>query len=251
MTDFRKLSASACMAAAISMAATPAIAADIPLNTAPKTPVAGAMQWDAEATNVEHRRGRYHRHRRHRGVDAGDVIAGVLILGGIAAIASAASDNKRERRSYPVREPRYDDRRGNARSGGGQGIDRAVDMCLREIERDVRVDNVDNVSRTGEGWFVTGSIYNGDSFSCQINNDGRVENVSIGGRVAAHAPAGATEDRQWDDERYREARQQIDEQDEAQYRSAQVEPEQPTGPQPAYPGGPVDGDLEQDGELGG
>ena len=37
-------------------------------------------------------------HRHHDRVDAGDVIAGILIIGGIAAIASAASKNKRDRR---------------------------------------------------------------------------------------------------------------------------------------------------------
>jgi len=243
MTRFRKISAAACTAAALSMAATPAIAADIPMNPAPTISVDGVAVWDADDQNAE--RHRRYRHRRNR-VDAGDVLAGVLIIGGIAAIASAATRNKRER-SYPVNQPRYRDSRGDTRSSGGQGIDGAVDMCLREIERDVRVNNVDNVNRSGEGWNVTGTIYNGDSFSCSIGNDGRVDSISYGGRVAvSNVP---TEDRQWDDERYRQARQAADQQaDEPQ--TALVETE-PTGPQPAYPGGPIDGDLEREGELGG
>ena len=43
---------------------------------------------------------------RGNGIDAGDVIAGALVIGGIAAIAAAASDNDRDYRDY------RDDRRG-------------------------------------------------------------------------------------------------------------------------------------------
>ena len=31
-----------------------------------------------------------------------------------------------------------------------------------------------NVSRDGEGWMVTGRVYNGDGFFCRIGNDGRI-----------------------------------------------------------------------------
>jgi len=242
MTRFRKTSAAICAAAAISMAATPAMAAEIPVNTAPKISVPGAVQWDADVENAERSRRHRYRHRRGR-VDAGDVLAGVLIIGGIAAIASAASSNKRAR-SYPAQQTNYRNSQRDTRSTNGQGIDRAVDMCLREIERDVRVDNVDAVNRSGEGWNVTGSLYNGDSFSCHIGNNGRVENVFFGGRVSASVPS--SQDNQWGDERYRQARLTAD--DVPQTAMVDI---QPTGPQPAYPGGPIDGDLDRDGDFGG
>lgn len=67
-------------------------------------------------------------HRDHGGVDVGDVIAGALMIGGIAAIASAASNN-RNRGAY-----RYgDDRRGY---NSGYGNPRAaVEQCVYAAER--------------------------------------------------------------------------------------------------------------------
>ena len=192
MTRFRKASAALGLTAALSMAATPGMAAQLPAAAAPDTAPVGVHQWDGDAVKAErHRRWRHHRNR----IDAGDVLAGVLIIGGIAAIADAAS--------RPKRDDRYRET-SSRRSTSGDGLDRAVDMCLGQIERDVRVDTVDNVARTGEGWSVTGTIYNGDSFSCQIDNRGRVSDITYGNDFAA------TEDRQWNDERYRAARAQVD-----------------------------------------
>lgn len=238
MTRFRKASAALALTAALSMAATPGMAAQLPAVAAPDTAPVGVHQWDGDAVKAErHRRWRHHRNR----IDAGDVLAGVLIIGGIAAIADAASRPKRDDR---YRETRYPERNNSSRrSTSGDGLDRAVDMCLGQIERDVRVDTVDNVARTGEGWSVTGTIYNGDSFSCQIDNRGRVSDITYGSDFAA------AEDRQWNDERYRAARAQVDQQDYP-VDTAMVQDE-PVGPQPAYPGGPIDGDLAEDGELGG
>jgi hypothetical protein len=47
-------------------------------------------------------------YHRDRGIDGGDVLAGILLIGGIAAIASAASNSGRDR---DARDYRYDDRR--------------------------------------------------------------------------------------------------------------------------------------------
>ena len=68
-TGFRSLLLSA---AALSMVATPALA--------------------------NHNWGWGGRHHRDR-VDAGDVLTGILIIGGIAAIASAASSNNKKKKS--------------------------------------------------------------------------------------------------------------------------------------------------------
>lgn len=190
----------------------------------------------------------WRRHRHRDGIDAGDVLAGVLIVGGIAAIASAASNSQRNRdyrddryrNDYRYRsdEDSYRYRRGDNRYTAGSGIDNAVDMCIGAIERDVRVDSVDSVDRDASGWLVTGTIYNGDGFSCRIDGSGRIDGISFG-RGASASYSGAVGDGQWDDERYRQAWARVDASGQAPAPSA-------SEPQPAYPGGPIDGDLPQD-----
>ena len=168
----------------------------------------------------------------------------MLIIGGIAAIASAASNSERRERRY--RDERYrddrdydrrDTRRDTRRSGSGRGIDGAVDQCLTEIERDVRVDRVDSVDRTGDGWRVTGTIFNGSRFTCTIDENGRIENVDYGGGFASRAPV---QDNQHSDDRYRAAWAEVDNEKAPAAASAEQEEQLP-----AYPGGPVDGDLDQ------
>lgn len=198
-----RFAAASALAAAFSLAATPAVAADLP--PAPQgfaTPYAAAP-YDGDAENVQHRWGRY-RHRDR--IDASDVLAGVLIIGGIAAIASAASKDRDERYRYP---DTYPDERPGYRQGDwrddGSGLDRAVDMCVEEIERGPeRVDTVDNASRTGEGWLVSGALDTGAGFSCRIDNNGRIRDIDLAGPRADYAPAG--EDRQWSDDYYARAR---------------------------------------------
>lgn len=129
---------------------------------------------------------------RHDGVDAGDVLAGVLILGGIAAIASAASKAAKERDPegrprYPERDgtPRYGERDDRPTWGESRGIDGAVDTCVGEIENSGnRVDSVDAVNRAGDGWRVEGRTGNDRAFACSIDRDGRVRSVTVDGRAA-------------------------------------------------------------------
>lgn len=223
--------------AALSMAATPSAAAELPkASPVAASTIPAAQVFDADSLKAE--RHRYWRYRGHRHrVDAGDVLAGVLIIGGIAAIANAASNSERDRR-YRERDVRYrdyrDDRPVTRRSNSGRGIDGAVDRCLAEIERDVRVESVDSVDRTGEGWRVTGTIFNGDRFTCRIGEDGRVDDVDFGGGLAAAAPF---EDRQHSDDRYRAAWAQVD-------RGAPAAATEQAEKLPAYPGGPIDGDVD-------
>ena len=203
--------------------------------------------YDGEAETADHYRYRRYGHRRH-GVDAGDVIAGVLVLGGIAAIASAASNNNRRAREREVvvvdrdrTRSRYDNRR-----TGGSGLDGAVSQCLAEIERDVRVDSVDGASRTGEGWIVSGTLFNGSGFSCRIDNSGRISDIDYGG--FERSGYGSSEaDGQWSDSRYADARAEIGTQEPDQ-NTTFAYAETDDGPQPAYPGGPLPGEegyLEQ------
>lgn len=179
-------------------------------------------------------RGRHH--RRSRGVDAGDVLAGVLIIGTIAAVANAATKANRERRPYPERYPnpdrRYDTRGYDDARGGPQGLDGAADLCLREVERDARVREVTRVERDADGWLVTGALADGRGFSCSIGVDGRIDRVDVGGRNQVFGG----EDRQYDNDRYRTVRAAMD------ARGAESDL------RPAYPGGPLPGE-EFEGDV--
>lgn len=106
--------------------------------------------------------------RDRDGIDAGDVIAGAVILGGIAAVASAVGKKDRYRDSYRYRDRDYRDynrgygygdrRRGNARY--------AVQQCVNAVERDARragyrfadVTEIRDVDRERRGWEVKGRL---------------------------------------------------------------------------------------------
>lgn len=211
------------MAAALSMAATPAFAAPLP-HSERQMPSVGqaAPTWSADS-ETSHRswRGRGGWHRDRGGIDAGDVLAGVLILGGIAAIASAASKADKEpeyRDDYPYRESypypgsppdeRYDYSQPRQRGYSAGGIDNAVNMCVDQVERGSdRVASVDNASRTANGWQISGQLSAGGNFSCSIDNDGRIRNVDVGGGYsgAGYDYGGQG---QWNDDAYARARAQ-------------------------------------------
>src|SRR3546814_20378012 len=76
-------------------------------------------------------------------------------------------------------------------------------MVVTQVERDVRVDSVDSVDRTGEGWRVAGTLYNGEGFTCHIGSDGRIDTVDYAGFAArGERPLG--------DDRYRAAWANVD-----------------------------------------
>ena len=97
-------------------------------------------------------RGRHWRH--HDNVDAGDVVAGVALVGGIAAIASAIKSNNRQRQ------------------------DAAVDDCAREAESraDGRVSAIVSVHKSKGYYTVEGVVDGGPgsggglSFLCTVRN---------------------------------------------------------------------------------
>ena len=193
-----KLAATAAAAAVLSMLATPAAAVDLPR---PAT----VDVHDGDALNAE----RHRRWRRDRNdIDAGDVVAGVVILGAIAAIAGAAKRNREERYPteypYPDADPdedvRYRSPVENERFES-RGLDRAVDMCVAEVERrSGRIGTVDGANRGTDGWRVSGELENGDSYSCAIGNDGRISDVRVGGYGYGTAPAERVDDYQYDED---------------------------------------------------
>lgn len=183
---FKRSAAALSVIAALSMAATPALARD--------------RNWGGGGWG-----GGYHHRDR---VDVGDVLAGVLIIGGIAAIAGAASKASKERRSYP--QPPYprqgDDRRwddhsddryssdgryssddnreewrgDDARSGNERDLTGAVDNCVAEVERTNRnIESVDSAERDGDGWRVEGKLRGGETFACTADADGRIRDVNL------------------------------------------------------------------------
>ncbi len=113
------------------------------------------------------------RDHRDNGISAGDVIAGALIIGGIAAVAGAIGDDDRDDR-YDDR--RYNDRRYNdydyGRSGYGNRYGystnprQAVELCVQAAEYEARrrgyrnadVTDVRDIDRTRRGVEVTGRI---------------------------------------------------------------------------------------------
>lgn len=199
--------------AALTMLASPALAATSA--QAPRAAAAAALPHDAAANRGWGNNGWGNRWnggwgRRHHddGISAGDVFAGVLVLGTIAAIASAASKKDKREREQDVRRPGEDDwRYGNSgqdygnsadvpppdrgwasdgRSAGyarGVSLDTAVDTCVADVERGSnRVDTVDNVNRDGDGWRIEGRTRNGVSWNCSVDSTGRVQGVETDDR---------------------------------------------------------------------
>lgn len=254
--------------AATTALAVPAQAAALP-SAAPAAvtplPAFDASRFDPASTSTDWRCRSWrcnrwgHRGWRRSRVDAGDVLIGAAIIGGIAAIASSNNRRERERdvvvverdRDWRDDDRRFDDRRIQRRNTGSSGLDSAVDQCLTRIERDVRVDTVDNVERTGRGWMVSGALFNGSSFQCRIGNDGRIESVDFGGGFAGGdwgaASADTTaprDDGQWSDQRYANARMAMGVTAQPDSRAAETAAPVAANAErlPAYPGGPIPGE---------
>lgn len=183
--------------------------------------------------------------RRNR-IDAGDVLIGAAIIGGIAAIASSANRRDSQRdvvivdRNSDWRQRdtrRFDDRRTSApRNSGASGLDNAVNQCLDRIERDVRVDTVDGAERTGAGWRVSGTLYNGAPFRCRIGNGGQIDGIDFGDGGASLQGGAERGDVQWSEQRYSDARAAIG-------GTARPDMAVSEAQMPAYPGGPIAGEV--------
>lgn len=247
------------LAAAFSMAATPAAALDMPVSTAPASTAARAEVLPVNAGEANQwRRYRPYRHR-HRGPDAGDVIAGVLVVGALAAILSSSRNRDRERYEDRRENGRYDDRR--ARGSDSRGIEGAVDMCVDQVEyRDNRVENVDRADRNAGGWNVSGTLSDGQRWTCFIDNSGEVRSIDYGSSAFSSAapltPAPASG--QMSDAAYSRARATTRTPVDEAYSYDEAAIVQGTGAddsRPAYPGGPLPGedgydeDWQVDGDI--
>lgn len=165
--------------------------------TAAAAVVITSIGFAAVPAEARHRGGYYYRHRDR--VDAGDVIGGILLIGTIAAIASAAgkdrSENRRDRYDPPYRddqrryEPRYDDAPRDDgmgyRAAPGSIEARVVDACSWAVEGELggdgRVERIDSVTDERSDWRVTGTASgraDTSRFSCTYRN-GRVIDVRV------------------------------------------------------------------------
>lgn len=103
--------------------------------------------------------------RDRDGIDAGDVIAGVLIIGGIAAIASAIdNDDDRYDRRDNRRYDRNDGRRYDSYYGQRLNPRAAVQQCIAAAQQQAsrygraRVTEVTDVDRERRGYDIEGRI---------------------------------------------------------------------------------------------
>lgn len=105
-------------------------------------------------------------YRRGDGIGAGEIIAGALIIGGIAAVATAASNNRDRGYGY---NDRYNDRYDYGRAGYDYGERRfdsrsAVERCVRAAERQAsrygraRITDVTRIDRVRGGFEVRGRL---------------------------------------------------------------------------------------------
>ncbi|WP_336986165.1 hypothetical protein [Altererythrobacter aquiaggeris] len=152
-------------------------------------------------------------------IDAGEVIAGALIIGGIAAVLGSSNRDDRyyDRRGYGDRDYRDRDYRGrDYRRGVGQRaavkrcVNRAERQALRYGARRADVTDIREVERTRYGWKIDGRIavqsrnyrdrnyrasgwdndyrgydrrrhsgYDSGRFTCRVDYDGRVQRVDF------------------------------------------------------------------------
>ncbi len=136
------------------------------------TVAAGAMVMGSATPAFAQSRDR----RGNDGIDAGDIIAGALIIGGIAAVAAATSGNNRNRgyndgyvyEGSGYNNGRYDDRYNNGQYYNNAGDSRqAVEQCVYAAERNAnrysyggnsQVTDIRQIDRKRDGYTVKGRI---------------------------------------------------------------------------------------------
>lgn len=167
----RALGLGTALSVALLPVAASAAEAQIPSDKGNGAAVLETSRWSVDAETANRYRG-YGRHRHRDRIDGGDILAGVLILGGIAAIAGASSKSNE-------RSDRYDRR-------SSSSYDDAADQCSRAAERqagsNARVDRVTGVSREGSGWRVAGELTSSrgvEGFQCGVSNNGRIDYLQI------------------------------------------------------------------------
>lgn len=119
--------------------------------------------------------------RRDRGgIGAEEIIAGAVVIGGIAALAGAFDNDDRRWDDRRYRDRRWDNRRHRDRHRGFANPRRAVERCVRAAENQARrfggwrfadVTQIRDVDRTRRGVRVKGRIQVEDNFRFRDNFD--------------------------------------------------------------------------------
>ncbi len=98
---------------------------------------------------------RYDRYDRDRdGISAGEVIAGAVVLGGLAAVIASANNDRYDRDGY-------DNRYYNNRNGGSRN---AINRCVNQVENWAgrysrsNVTQIRDIDRTRNGYRVQGNL---------------------------------------------------------------------------------------------
>lgn len=157
---------------------------------------AGAMLMSATPATARDRHDR-------DGISAGEIIAGAVVIGGLAAILSSGDNDRYDRNNRYNDRGRYDD----ARYGYGYDYNRygnsrsAVSQCVRAVERGssrygrTDVTQVTSIDRKRDGYRIKGRVavndgyggrwgrggsYDKGKFSCDIRY-GRVQDVRFSG----------------------------------------------------------------------
>lgn len=109
-------------------------------------------------------------HRDNDGISTGEVIAGAVILGGLAAVIASTDNDDRRYNDGRYNDDRYDNRRGdrydrgygyNNRHGGSRS---AVSQCVNAVENwgnrysRSEVTRIHDIDRTRNGYRVSGNI---------------------------------------------------------------------------------------------
>lgn len=139
------------------------------------------------------------------GISAGEIIAGAVVLGGLAAILSSGSNDRYDR--YGRYDDRYNGRYNDPRYGYGYDYNRygnsrtAVNRCVNAVERGSRrygntdVTQVTRIDRKRDGYRIKGRVvvrdgyrgrggrygyYDQGKFSCDVRY-GRVQDIRFSG----------------------------------------------------------------------
>jgi len=133
------------------------------------------------------------------GIGAGEIIAGALVLGGLAAIVSSSNNRDDRYSDRYYRGTGYDNRRGYDNGYRSNSRD-AVNQCVYAAERRAsyrngraNVTEIRDIDRTNRGFRVKGRLaveeynsryrrpsYDTGSFTCRVEY-GRVTDVDIRG----------------------------------------------------------------------
>lgn len=150
--------------------------------------------------------------RDHDGIDGGDIVTGALVLGGLAAVIAATSDDddryddRYDRRYGDRYDDRYDRRdrrhsRYNRRMSPRAAVNQCANAALQRASRYGRaqITEITDVDRDRRGYEVEGRLvvqenswnrgrrwntgyndYDRGRFSCRIRN-GRIDRVRVRG----------------------------------------------------------------------